>query len=43
MSKREACILTAEMLEQIVERVVAVAHPQRIMLFGSATRSDASE
>lgn len=31
-------ILTPEILQEIVRRVVAVARPQRIILFGSAAR-----
>ena len=29
---------TAELLEEVVRRIVAVAHPEKIILFGSATR-----
>ena len=29
-------------LDEIVRRIVAVAHPQRILLFGSAARGEAS-
>lgn len=32
--------VTPETLEKIVERVVAVAQPDRIVLFGSAARGD---
>jgi predicted nucleotidyltransferase len=32
--------LSATLLDEIVRRVVAVAHPDRILLFGSAARGD---
>lgn len=32
--------LPATLLDEIVRRVVAVAHPDRIVLFGSASRGD---
>jgi len=32
--------LTEETLQEIIRRVVEVAHPERIILFGSAERSD---
>ncbi len=33
-----AQVLTPEILQEIVRRVVAVAHPQQIVLFGSAAQ-----
>ena len=33
--------LTAEQTEDMVSRIVAVANPERIILFGSAARGDA--
>ena len=32
--------LTEETLQEIIRRVVEVAHPERIILFGSAARGD---
>ena len=37
----EATGIRAGLLEQIVERVVEVAHPSRVILFGSAARGEA--
>ena len=34
---------TAAILERIVERVVSVAQPERILLFGSAARDETQE
>jgi predicted nucleotidyltransferase len=33
-------VLTEETLQEIIRRVVEVAHPERIILFGSAARGD---
>ena len=32
--------LTEEMLQEIIRRVVEIAHPERIILFGSAARGE---
>lgn len=33
-------MLTEQLLQQIVQRIVEVAHPRQIILFGSAARGD---
>jgi len=33
-------ILTEQILQEIVQRVVEVAHPKQVILFGSAARGD---
>jgi predicted nucleotidyltransferase len=38
--KAEKKVLTDELLQEIVRRIVAAVHPQKIILFGSAARGE---